>query len=92
MTQFLIPSGIAPAHIRTTELTAMLIQLVASERGVAALPDWVASEYEKKGWIVTRPLGKGVHCQLYATTRNDSKQVAFMQGFLQLLKKITKPS
>jgi len=27
----------------------MLIQLVASERGVAALPDWVVAEYEKKG-------------------------------------------
>ena len=45
-----------------TKLTAMLIQLVASERGVAALPDWVVSEYEKKGWVVSRPLGDGVYC------------------------------
>lgn len=92
MTQFLTPASVTPAYIRTTELTAMLIQLVASERGVGALPDWVAHEYEKKGWIVTRPLGKGVYCQLYAATRSESKNVAFMQGFLQLLEKVVKPS
>ncbi len=43
MAHFLLPANITPAHIRTTELTAMLIQLVASERGVAALPDWVVA-------------------------------------------------
>ena len=54
--KFMAPANVNFAKIRTTELTAMLIQLVASERGVAALPDWVAAEYEKKGWVVTRPL------------------------------------
>ena len=54
--KFMAPANVSFAKIRTTELTAMLIQLVASERGVAALPDWVAAEYEKKGWVVTRPL------------------------------------
>lgn len=49
---FMTPEAVSFKAIRTTELTAMLIQLVASERGVAALPDWVVSEYEKKaGWF-----------------------------------------
>lgn len=89
--KFLEPNNILPKHIRTTELTAMLIQLVASERGVAALPDWVANEYEKKGWIVSRPLGKGVYCQLYAAIRNESQHLSYMKGFLSLLENIQKP-
>lgn len=89
--KFLNPANITPKHIRTTELTAMLIQLVASERGVSALPDWVASEYEKKGWIVSRPLGEGVHCQLYAGVRQSSLNMAYMTGFLGLLAGIKKP-
>lgn len=89
--KFLNPASITPKHIRTTELTAMLIQLVASERGVSALPDWVASEYEKKGWIVSRPLGEGVYCQLYAGVRQSSLNMAYMTGFLGLLEGIKKP-
>ncbi len=91
MAHFLLPANITPAHIRTTELTAMLIQLVASERGVAALPDWVVAEYERKGWVVSRPLGEGVYCQLYAATRSESASLAYMQGFLGLLGTVVKP-
>ncbi|OOR93433.1 LysR family transcriptional regulator [Moraxella caviae] len=91
MAKFLEPAGIKPKAVRTTELTAMLIQLVASERGVAALPDWVAAEYEKKGWVVSRPLGDGVHCQLYASVRENSRELAYMKGFLALLDGIAKP-
>jgi len=88
---FMTPEAVSFKAIRTTELTAMLIQLVASERGVAALPDWVVSEYEKKGWVVSRPLGKGVYCQLYAATRTASLDMAYMQGFASLLEGIAKP-
>lgn len=92
MAHFLLPNGISPANIRTTELTAMLIQLIASERGIGALPDWVVAEYEKKGWVVSRPMGDGLFCQLYAATRKESEQLAFMQGFLTLLKGVVKPN
>lgn len=72
--KFLEPNGVMPKQIRTTELTAMLIQLVASERGVAALPDWVASEYEKKaGWLAVRwALACTANCmqRFVATVRN----------------------
>ncbi|WP_066804204.1 LysR family transcriptional regulator [Moraxella oblonga] len=89
--KFLNPAGITPKHIRTTELTAMLIQLVASERGVSALPDWVVSEYEKKGWVISRTLGDGVYCQLYAGVRQSSLNMTYMTGFLGLLDGVKKP-
>lgn len=88
---FLTPHGIRPNSFRTTTLTAMLIQLVASERGVAALPDWVLAEYEKKGWVVSRPLGTGVFCTLFAAVRTDSLHLDFIQGFLGLLSQVKKP-
>ena len=91
LAHFLHPAGIEPKKIRTTELTAMLIQLVASERGVAALPDWVVNEYEKKGWITSRSLGDGVFCQLYAATRKQSQTLGYIQGFLTLLTDMVKP-
>lgn len=91
MAHFLLPSGIIPKAHRTTELTAMLIQLVASERGVAGLPDWVIHDYEKKGWVVSRPLGDGLYCQLYVATLQKSNSLGFMQGFLGLLSSVVKP-
>lgn len=91
MAYFLLPNGITPLAHRTTTLTAMLIQLVASERGVGALPDWVVAEYEKKGWVVSRPLGDGLYCQLYAATLTKSNSLGFIQGFLNLLATVVKP-
>lgn len=88
LAHFLTPAGITPAKLRTTEITAMLVQLVASERGVAALPDWVAKDYEKKGWIVSKPLGDGVYCQLYAAVQKNNQQHAYMQGFLTALAQV----
>ena len=90
--KFMTPAEMSFKQIRTTELTAMLIQLVASERGVAALPDWVVADYEKKGWVVSRTLGSGVYCQLYAATRESSRDTAYMQGFSGLLEGLTKPA
>ncbi|WP_131668443.1 LysR family transcriptional regulator [Psychrobacter pygoscelis] len=90
--KFMTPAEVSFKQIRTTDLTAMLIQLVASERGVAALPDWVVAEYEKKGWVVSRPLGHGIYCQLYAATRVSSKDTAYMQGFANLLEGLVKPA
>ena len=86
--KFMLPANKQFAEIRTTELTAMLIQLVASERGVAGLPDWVVADYEKKGWVISKRLGddkNGIVCQLYAALRQDSLELAFMQGFVGLL-------
>lgn len=39
-TAFLDPAGVEPAALRKAELTPIIAQLVASQRGVAALPNW----------------------------------------------------
>ena len=44
-TSFLDPAGVEPEHIRHAELTTMIVQLVASGRGVACLPNWAPVSY-----------------------------------------------
>ena len=56
--QVLEPAGVRPAR-RTTELTIAMLQLVASGRGVAALPLWAVQGYLDKGYVTARPIGQG---------------------------------
>lgn len=93
MAHVFIPTNILPKQIRTTELTQMLIQLVASGRGIAALPDWVVYEYEQKGWVTSRRLdcisSDGLHRTLYAGFRSEDKDKDYFSGFLKQLKKFS---
>ena len=87
---FLEPAEIEPASIRTSELTVMIMQLVASGRGVSALPNWAIHQYIEQNYISARPLGdKGVWCTLYAAIRDDQKDADFMLDFLSTAKEIT---
>ena len=94
MSKLFIPANILPKQIRTTDLTQMLIQLVASGRGIGALPDWVVSEYEQKGWVTSRRLNcvapEGLRRTLYAGYRIEEKQKSYFEGFLIQLDKFSK--
>lgn len=94
MSKLFIPANIQPKQIRTTELTQMLIQLIASGRGIGALPDWVVNEYEQKGWVTSRRLDcvapEGLRRTLYAGYRIDEKQKDYFEGFLKQLNKFSK--
>jgi LysR family transcriptional regulator for metE and metH len=81
--RFLDPAGIEPAGQRTSELTVMILQLIASRRGVGALPNWVLAEYLANRYITARPLGPaGLWATLYAAVRRDDRQLAFVDAFL----------
>ena len=94
MSRLFIPANIMPRQIRTTDLTQMLIQLVASGRGIAALPDWVVNEYEQKGWVISRRLDcvapEGLKRTLYAGYRIEEKEKDYFEGFLKQLTKFSK--
>lgn len=93
MAHLFIPANIQPKHIRTTDLTQMLIQLVASGRGIGALPDWVVNEYEQKGWVVSRRLDcvspQGLRRTLYAGYRTEDKEKNYFEGFIKQLEKFS---
>ena len=94
MSRLFIPANILPKQIRTTDLTQMLIPLVASGRGIGALPDWVVNEYEQKGWVTSRRLDcvapEGLRRTLYAGYRTEEKEKDYFEGFLKQLDKFAK--
>jgi len=66
--QVLEPAGVRPAR-RTTELTVAMLQLVASGRGVAALPLWAVQHYLDRRYVTARPIGPdGLSGRLYAAS------------------------
>lgn len=83
-TRFLTPAGVEPQSIRTAELTAMIVQLVASGRGVACLPNWVLHEYRERKLIAVRSLGDdGIWPTLYAAIRAEEREAPFIGGFVR---------
>lgn len=89
-TRFLDPADMEPAHIRTSELTVMMMQLVASGRGVCCLPNWALHEYSARGYVTAKRLGdKGLHATLYAAIRSDMLEVPFVRDFLLTAKDIS---
>jgi LysR family transcriptional regulator for metE and metH len=85
---FLEPAGVEPANVRTAELTTMMIQLVASGRGVACLPNWALHEYQERDYVVVKSLGEdGVWPTLYAAVRTDDAEAPFISGFVDVAKR-----
>jgi LysR family transcriptional regulator for metE and metH len=83
--QLLTPAKVEPAAIRQAELTAVILLLVASNRGVTVLPDWVVREVKYSSDYITRPLTKtGLTRRLYAATRSDDLQKPFVRDLITL--------
>ena len=83
-TQFLTPANVRPKEIRTAELTIMMMQLVASGRGVCALPNWALTEYLERHYVSAVKLGEqGIWSTLYAAIREETMEAPWMQDFLR---------
>lgn len=83
--ELLIPARVEPAHVRQVELTAVILLLVASQRGVAVLPDWVVREVRFQPDYVTRPITEtGLTRRLFAATRGRDVTLPYMADFLRL--------
>lgn len=65
------PAGVLPER-RTAELTVAILQLVASRRGLAALPRWAAQTQIERGYVLARGIGQeGLWSTLYAAVRTE---------------------
>jgi LysR family transcriptional regulator for metE and metH len=83
--ELLFPAGVEPRSIRQVELSAVMLLLVASGRGVAVLPDWVVRDPRTPTSIVTRPLTEGgLTRRMYGATRADDTAKPFMAHVLKL--------
>ena len=83
--QFLTPAGISPKRHKTIETTDILLQMVASGRGVTALPRWLLADYAGKLDVVPVRLGpRGIAKHIYLGTREADAQIDYVRGFIAL--------
>ena len=84
-TGLLTPARVEPRAVRQVELTAVILMLVASGRGVSVLPDWVLREARYKPDTITRRVTEtGLTRRLYAATRSEDATLPWIGHFLRL--------
>jgi LysR family transcriptional regulator for metE and metH len=86
-TELLTPAKIEPKALRQVELTAVIMLLVASGRGVSVLPDWVVANEQYGHEFVSKRLTKeGVSRRLYAAVRGGDAELGYIQDFVKYAK------
>src|ERR1700712_1656810 len=85
----LVPAGVAPAR-RTTELTVAMLQLVASGRGVAALPLWAVKSYLDRGYVASQRIGaRGLVGRLFAAVPERLRDRTYVAEFVRLMREMS---
>lgn len=76
------PAGVHPPR-RTAELTVAILQLVASRRGIAALPSWGIKNYVDHDYVISRRIGThGLWSNLYVSTLEQTASRPYLRDFL----------
>ncbi|HAJ13923.1 MAG: LysR family transcriptional regulator [Porticoccaceae bacterium] len=89
---FLTPAGIAPRKHKTIETTDIMLQMVASGRGVAALPRWLVQEYAARMDVVPVRLGRqGIAKHIYLGARETDLDTDYLQAFIELARQPVHP-
>ena len=84
-TECLTPAGVEPGEVRQVELTAMILMLVGSGRGIAVLPDWVLRGMGREDEFTVRPLNDPPAVKrLHAAVRPGDETVPYMAQFVRL--------
>ncbi len=83
--QFLMPAGISPQRHKVIETTDIMLQMVASGRGVAALPRWLVNEYAADMEIAAVRLGEnGIAKQIFLGMRESEMATDYLKAFIEL--------
>jgi len=86
--QFLLPAGCAPRQRKPIETTDIMLQMVASGRGVAALPRWLVEEYAGRMPVAPVRLGPdGVFKQIFLGTREVDAGTAYLEAFVEIARR-----
>jgi LysR family transcriptional regulator for metE and metH len=87
----LIREVLRPAGIefdrRTAELTVAILQLVASRRGLAALPNWAIKNYIDYDYVIARPVGEqGLWSDLFVSVPEALREKAYVVDFVNVIR------
>ncbi|WP_211366291.1 LysR family transcriptional regulator [Verticiella sediminum] len=84
-TRFLTPAGVSPRRHKPIETTDIMLQMVASGRGVAALPRWLVEENAERFGVVPVKLGPtGVDKQIFLGFREAEADIDYLGAFVEL--------
>lgn len=80
------PAGVSPPR-RTSELTVAVLQLVASGRGLAALPLWAVKNYLDRGYVARQRIGaQGLTGRLFAATPQRLADRRYLAEFVRIMR------
>lgn len=81
---FLTPAGCAPAQHKTIETTEIMLQMVASGRGVAALPKWLVQQYSARMPVRAVKMGRrGCAKQIHLGLREADLGMPYVRDFIE---------
>ncbi len=84
--QVLKPAGIRLVR-RTSELTVAILQLVASRRGIAALPNWGVRNYVDLDYVIARRIGaQGLWSDLHAVVPRALAGRPYVGEFVDIIR------
>lgn len=90
--RLLRPAGIVPTR-RTTELTVAILMLVATRRGIAALPRWAVQSYLQRQYVTARPITReGFTAEIWGATLPAQTNKPYLTEFLSLIKETSSQS
>lgn len=83
--RFLTPAGIIPKQHKRIETTEIMLQMVASGRGVAALPRWLVEENAGKFAVFPVRLGaQGIDKKIFLGIREADADIDYLRAFVEL--------
>lgn len=86
--QFLTPANAQPARHKTIEDTDIMIQLVAANRGVCALPKWLVQDYQKRFVVQPVRIGEqGIAKHIHLGFREGEQLLDYVDAFIELAKR-----
>ncbi|HBT87851.1 LysR family transcriptional regulator [Desulfobacter sp.] len=84
-TRCLIPAQCRPQHHKTIETTDIILQMVASGRGITALPRWLVEDSQERFGLKAVPIGPGgIWKEISAGIRDQDSTTDYIQGFIAL--------
>jgi LysR family transcriptional regulator for metE and metH len=88
---FLLPANCTPRKHKTIETTDIMLQMVASGRGVTALPKWLVTDYAPQLQLRTLRLGPaGIQKHIYLGARESDWDIDYLQAFIALARQTTR--
>jgi LysR family transcriptional regulator for metE and metH len=87
LTHFLWPAGVRAIRRKQLESFEIMLQMVANNRGICALPDWLATKVCGELPLKALRLGRrGINRKLYLAYRQEDGEIGYLQRFLRRAK------